>query len=69
MKALPRVSVPQLIFLPLVALPFDCELVSFPLSKLNDLELLLGFVVLFTVALLSTTCEEKSSQADIEELK
>lgn len=51
-----RVSVPQLIFLPLVALPFDYELVSFPLSKLNDLELLLGFVVLFTVALLSTTC-------------
>jgi len=51
-----RVSDPQLTFRPLVALPLDVEVSSFPFSKLKVLELLLGFVVLFTVALLSTTC-------------
>jgi len=59
-KSLPRVSDPQLTFRPLVALPLDVEVSSFPFSKLKVLELLLGFVVLFTVALLSTTCEREN---------
>lgn len=61
--ALPRASCPQLAFRvrPLVALrvPLAVEVNSFPFSKLKALELLLGFVVLFTVALLSTTCTRK----------
>lgn len=62
----PRVSCsPQLAPRPLVALePFIVDVSSFPFSTFKVLELLLGFVVLFTVALLSTTCnEEKQSQA------
>lgn len=49
-------SAPQLSFRPLVALPLAVDVISFPFSKLKVLELLLGFVVLFTLALLSTTC-------------
>ena len=59
-KGLPRVSPSQFIPLrPLVALPLCVEVKSFPFSTLTVLELLLGLVVLFTVALLSTTCEKK----------
>lgn len=53
----PRLSCsPQLPLRPLVALPFSVEVSSFSFSTFKVLELLLGFVVLFTVALLSTTC-------------
>ena len=53
----PRLSCsPQLLLRPLVALPFSLEVSSFSFSTFKVLELLLGFVVLFTVALLSTTC-------------
>lgn len=59
-KISPRVdSAPQLSFRPLVALPLAADVISFPFSKLKVLELLLGFVVLFTLALLSTTCMNK----------
>lgn len=57
----PRVSCsPQLPLRPLVALPFSLEVSSFSFSTFKVLELLLGFVVLFTVALLSTTCNGKN---------
>lgn len=46
----------ELLLLPLVDLPFDSVVTSFTFSRLNVLELLLGFVVFLTVALLSTTC-------------
>lgn len=59
-KSLPRVSPSRLPFRPLVALPLCVEVKSFPFSTLKVLELLLGLVVLFTVALLSTTCEKKN---------
>lgn len=58
-SSLSRVSCPpQLALRPLVALvPFIVEVTSFPFSTVIEfLELLLGFIVLFTVALLSTTC-------------
>ena len=59
-KNSPRVdSAPQLSFRPLVALPLAVDVISFPFSKLKVLELLLGFVVLFTLALLSTTYTNK----------
>lgn len=59
-KNSPRVdSAAQLSFRPLVALPLAVDVISFPFSKLKVLELLLGFVVLFTLALLSTTCMNK----------
>ena len=59
-KNSPRVdSAPPLSFRPLVALPLAVDVISFPFSKLKVLELLLGFVVLFTLALLSTTYMNK----------
>ena len=69
-KNSPRVdSAPHLSFRPLVALPLAVDVISFPFSKLKVLELLLGFVVLFTLALLSTTCMNKKLRFTTSKLR